>query len=136
MDWISCNPQVGAEPCVTVGEVEASLVPIVPKVNEFHYKGQYWCIPENFELPKDTKRLNGWRMWLCGQVVVRKNVTYKLKPFRSLTGKDLHKKTVERELTTKWKPIFRMMEQCPLFDIPQNVDESFVQSSFLQATCF
>ena len=29
-----------------------------------------------------------------------------------------------------------MMEQCPLFDIPHHVDESFVQSSFLQATEF
>ena len=80
--------------------------------------------------------MNGWQMWLHGQVVVSNNVTYKLKPFRSLTGRDLHKKSVERELTTKWRPIFRMMEQCPLFDIPQNVDESFFQSSFLQATEF
>ena len=65
-----------------------------------------------------------------------KNVTYKLKPFRLLTGKDLHKKSVERELTTKWRPIFKMMEQCPLFNTPQHVDGSFVQSSFLRATEF
>jgi hypothetical protein len=136
LDQLSVGARNGPEPHVAVEDVEASQVPIVPKVNEFCYKGQYWCVPENFELPKETKRLNGWRMWLCGQVVVSNNVTYKLKPFRLLTGKDLHKKSVERELTTKWRPIFKMMEQCPLFDIPHHVDESFVQSSFFQATEF
>ena len=136
LDRLSVGAQDGPEPHVAVEDVEASQVPIVPKINEFFYKGQYWCVPENFELSKETKRLNGWQMWLCGQVVVSKNVTYKLKPFRLLTGKDLHKKSVERELTTKWRPIFKMMEQCPLFDIPQHVDGSFVQSSFLLATEF
>ena len=86
--------------------MEASQVPIVPKVNEFYDKGQYCCVPENFELPKDTKRLSGWRMWLCGQVVVSKNVPYKLKPFCLLQGKDFHNKSIEHGLTTEWKPIF------------------------------
>ena len=70
------------------------------------------------------------------QVVVSKNVSYKLKPFRLIKGKDLHKKLVEHDFTTKWKPIFRLMEQCPMFEISQQVDERFVQSSFLQATEF
>ena len=95
LDRISCSPQVGAEPHVAVEEVEASHVLIVPKVNEFHYKGKYWCIPENFELPKDTKQLNGWQMWLCGQVVVSNNVSYKLKPFHLLMGRDFHRKSIE-----------------------------------------
>jgi hypothetical protein len=124
------------EPHVAVEKVDASQVPIVPKANEFNYKGRYWCVPENFQFPKDTKRLNGWRMWLCGQVFVSKNVAFKLKPFRLLQGKDLHNKTVERELATKWKPIFRLMEQCPAFEIPEQVEESFVLSSFLQANEF
>ena len=94
LDRISCSPQAGAEPRVAVEEVEASWAPIVPKVNEFHYKGQYWCIPEYFELRKDAKQLNGWRMWLCGQVVVSKNVSYKLKPFRLLTDRDFHRKSI------------------------------------------
>jgi hypothetical protein len=136
LDQISMGSRGRCDPFVSVEVVEASQVPIVPKVNEFYYKGQYWCVPENFELPKDTKRLSGWRMWLCGQVVVSKNVSYKLKPFRLLKGKDLYKKSVERDFTTKWKPIFRVMEQCPMFEISQQVDESFVQSSFLQATEF
>ena len=63
-------------------------------------------------------------------------MSYKLKPFRLFKGKDLHKKLVENDFTTKWKPIFRLMEQCPMFEISQQVDESFVQSSFLQATEF
>ena len=75
-------------------------------------------------------------MWLCGQVFVSKNVSYKLKPFCLLQGKDFHNKTIERELATKWKPIFRLMEQCPAFEIPEQVNESFVLSSFSQATEF
>ena len=43
------------EPHVAVEEVEASQVPIVPKANEFNYKGRYWCVQESFEFPKDTK---------------------------------------------------------------------------------
>ena len=49
-------------------------------------------------------------------------------------GRDFHRKSIERDFTTKWKPIFKMMEQCELIDIPPQVDETFVQSSFLQAT--
>ena len=45
LDQISSGAQVGTEPHVAV-EVEASWVPTVPKVNEFYYKGQYWCMPE------------------------------------------------------------------------------------------
>ncbi len=85
------SSQVRSELFVSVEDVEASQVPIVPKVNEFYYKGQYWCVPESFELPKDTKRLSGCQMWLCEQVVVSKNVSHKLKPFRLFKGKDLHR---------------------------------------------
>ena len=60
-------------------------------------------------------------MWLCGQVVASKNVSYKLKPFCLLQGKDFHNKSIECELATKWKPIFRLMEQCPAFEIPEQV---------------
>ena len=62
LDQLSVGARDGPEPHVAVEDVEASQVPIVPKVNEFCYKGQYWCVPENFELPKETKRLNGWQM--------------------------------------------------------------------------
>ena len=63
-------------------------------------------------------------------------VTYKVKPFRSLQGIDFAVKAVEREFTTKWKPIFKLMEQCPGLEIPAQVDEAFVQSSFIAATEF
>ena len=43
------------KPHVAVEKVNASHVPIVPKANEFNYKGRYWCVPESFESPKDTK---------------------------------------------------------------------------------
>jgi hypothetical protein len=73
-------------------------------------------------------------MWLCGQVVASKNVSYKLKPFCLLQGKDFHNKSIECELATKWKPIFRLMEQCFAFEISEQVEESFLLSSFWQAT--
>ncbi len=46
------------EPHVAVVYVDATQVPIVPKANNFYYKERYWCVPEYFKLPKETKRLN------------------------------------------------------------------------------
>ena len=61
-------------------------------------------------------------------------VTYKVKSFRSLQGINFAMKAVEWEFTTKWKPIFKRMEQCPGFEVLVHIDDSFVQSSFLDAT--
>jgi hypothetical protein len=119
---------------VDVNGIDACSAPIVAKANEFFYRSKYWCIPENFQFPRETNRLNGWRMWLCGTVVVSDTVTYKVKPFRSLQGIDFAVKAVEREFTTKWKPIFKLMEQYPGFEVPALVDDAFVKSSFLAAT--
>ena len=43
------------KPHVAVEKVDASQVPIVPKANQFNYKGRYWCVLEKFQFPKDTK---------------------------------------------------------------------------------
>jgi len=53
-----------------------------------------------------------------------------------LQGKDFHNKSIESELAMKWKSILRLMGQYPAFEIPEQVEESFVLSSFLQATEF
>mgnify|MGYP006209086981 FL=1 len=82
------------------------------------------------------KRLNGWRMWLCGKVEVSNSVSYKIKPFHSFQGINFAEKVVEREFTTKWKPIFKLMEQCPGWEVPAQVDEAYIQSSFIAATEF
>ena len=42
-------------------------------------------------------------------------------------GIDFAEKAVEREFTTKWKPIFKLMEQCPGWKVPAQVDEAFVE---------
>ncbi len=63
-------------------------------------------------------------------------MTYKVKSFCSLQGKDFDEKVVEREFTTKWKPIFKLMEQYPGFYSSEVADKSFVQSSFADATAF
>ena len=112
--------QDGPEPHVTVEDVEASQIPIEPKINEFFYKGQYWCVPENFELPKETKRLNGWRMWLCGQVAASNNVSYRLKPFLIVKGQRFPKKSVYHDLTIKGKKLFGI----------KHAGESLAQSIF------
>jgi hypothetical protein len=61
-------------------------------------------------------------------------VTYRIKPFCSLQGIDLANKAVEREFTTKWKPILKLMEHYHGFLVVAQVDEAFVQSSFAAAT--
>ncbi len=68
---------------------------------------------------------------MCGQVVVSNNVPYKLKSFHLLKGKDLHNESIECEFALKRKPIFRLMEKCPVFEIPEHVEKSFILSSFL-----
>ncbi|KAL7477681.1 hypothetical protein ACHAW6_008667 [Cyclotella cf. meneghiniana] len=42
----------------------------VASLLEFHYKGTNWPIPESFQSPKETKRLQGWRKWLKGSLIV------------------------------------------------------------------
>ena len=79
---------------VFVNGIDACSAPIVAKANEFFYRSKYWCIPENFQFPRETNRLNGWRMWLCGTVVVRNTVTYKTKLFCSFQGINIAGKEV------------------------------------------
>ena len=55
--------QDGPEPCVAVEDVGAPQVPIVPKVNESCYKGQYWCIPENFQRIQEIEWVSNMVMW-------------------------------------------------------------------------
>ena len=59
LDKMSVREQEGSKLCVAVEDVEASQAPIVQMVNEFYCMGQYWCVPDNFYLPKDSKCLNG-----------------------------------------------------------------------------
>ena len=66
--------------------------------------------------------------------MVSDTVTYKVKPFQSLQGINFAVKVVEREFTTKWKPIFKLMEQSPGFEVAVLVDDVFVKSSFSAAT--
>jgi hypothetical protein len=45
-----------------------------------------WPVPESFTFPAETIRWDGWRKWLCGQVFIDGSMSWKLKPFRDLTG--------------------------------------------------
>jgi hypothetical protein len=55
-------------------------------------------------------------------------VTYRIKPVCSLQGVDFSNTAVEREFTAKWKPTFKMMELYPGFVLPEQFDETDVQS--------
>jgi len=134
LDQLGCASLL--ESRVAVTHIDASSAPVLASANQFLYRGKYWCVPESFQFPREMNRLNGWRMWLCGMVVVSNNVVYRIKPFCSFQGIDFAEKAVEREFTTKWKPIFKLMEQCPGWEVPAQVDEAFVQSSFIAATEF
>ena len=81
-------------------------------------------------MPRETDHLSGWRMWLQGMVIVSKNVTYRIKPFRLFQGVDFLSKAVMFDFANKWKPIFGMMEQYDGFSVPNVVDDEFVHSSF------
>ena len=96
---------------VEVNGIDACSGPVVVKANEFFYHGEYWCIPKNSQFPHETNRLNGWRMWLWGTLVASNTVTYKVKPLQSLQGINFAVKAVDWEFTTKWKPIFKLMER-------------------------
>jgi hypothetical protein len=58
-------------------------------------------------------------MWLCGTVVISNMATYRIKPVCSLQGIDFFNKAVEREFTSKWTPVFKMMELYPGCVLPE-----------------
>jgi hypothetical protein len=83
-------------------ELEQNDIPIADTVQvagpfEFHYKGTNWPILETFQFPKETKRLQGWRMWLKGSLVVVGSQQYRIKPFSKMSGHDLHSKELKNE---------------------------------------
>ena len=128
------NTTADANPRILVGDVNAGDAPVLATANQFHYRGRYWCVPENFDFPKDVSRYNGWRLWLQGKVVVSNGVSYRTKPFRKLSCNDFWQKSIGTELRTKWRPIFNMMEECPGLEIPETIDDTFVATSFEMAT--
>ena len=80
----------------------------------------------NFHLSKEDQQDEWLENITARSSVVCNSANYKAKPSCSLEGKDFADKVVEREFTTKWKPIFKLMEQYPQFDTSQVADVSFV----------
>ena len=67
-------------------------------------------------------------------MVINYTVPYKIKPFCSLQGIEFVEKAIEREFTTKWKPILKLMKQYLGFDASTHVDKTFMQSFFATTT--
>jgi hypothetical protein len=111
-----------------------------PRPDQFHYtdggRSRATCIPDDFAFPLGTKRYDGWRKWLCGQVYEHEGVRWQLPPFRHIRGVDLNK--VNRQVFhSDWKPIFsKMMEAPGVLPVPDIVTEEYIRSSFDNATQF
>ncbi|KAL7538044.1 hypothetical protein ACHAXR_008244 [Thalassiosira sp. AJA248-18] len=104
---------------------------------EFSYKGTNWCVPQSFMFPSGITRLHGWRKWLQGSVHIDGVKQWRIKPYRKLTGRDLHSKELKDDLKLNWRPIFTKMMEAPGLSIPtkqSHIDEAFVQSSYAMAT--
>jgi hypothetical protein len=93
------------------------------KRGKFWYKAQVWPVPQDF-------RMNDWRMWLCGKMVVWQGKPFRVKPFHELSGKELPNKQLVKDLDTKWKPIFRKMPEALGFQHPQDMVEETFDRSF------
>ena len=110
----------------------------IPEPNQFSYTEstgitRATCIPPTFEFPSETKRLEGWRKWLCGQMFVYEGFTWHLPPFRQLKG--IHFTAENRKIyNNEWLPIFRKMMKTPGLVIPEQVSEQFITESFERAT--
>lgn len=79
---------------------------------------------------KMCSRLHAWRYWLKGMVFVVGSQQYRSKPFRKLTGRDLHSKQLKDDFKVNWKPILTKMEKAPGLTIPSrnNIDNTFIQT--------
>jgi hypothetical protein len=60
---------------------------------------------------------------------------YRSKPFRKLTGRDLHSKQLKDDFKVNWKPILTKMEKAPGLTIPSrnNIGNTFIQT--MESTC-
>ena len=104
---------------------------------EFKYKGSSWPIPESFQFASGMTRLNGWRQWLLGSIHVAGGRSWRLKPYRKFSGRDLHSKALKDAYRFEWKPVFSAMMEAPGLSIPSDrdkIDEAFLQSSYAIAT--
>jgi hypothetical protein len=55
---------------------------------------------------------------------------FRVKPFHELSGKELPKKQLVKDLDTKWKPLFRKMTEALGFQHPQDTAEETFDRSF------
>ena len=133
---LQCIDQVsgstGAPQIVCVPR-DGSEIDLEAKQQLFLIGSKFYYVPPNFAFPAGITRLNGWRMWLMGKTVVYNNKTFKTKPFHKMKGSEIPK-SLRAEFDTKWKPIFKKMMETPRLVVPDVIDESFVQSSFVAAT--
>jgi len=134
------NPHSNSEDSEDGGQgLCRAQAPRVPGPHQFHYADmngelKYWCVPESFRLPRETTRKAGWGFWFHGTVCKEEGVAWKIKPFRELSEGDLKLKKTKQDLKT-WRSVYRLMETA--ITIPADfseLDSSFVNSSYEEAT--
>ena len=110
----------------------------------FVHNGRFWCVPETFELPSRIKLENGWRLWVQGlpgfQIEGRDHLARAapIRPFRKFTNAMLPP-DIKRRFCLHWSPIFKVMEEAPGLEIPENlsaIDGNFLLDSFSCAMAY
>ena len=111
----------------------------------FAHGGRFWCVPETFQLPSRTKLENGWRIWIQGlpgfQIEDRDHIARAapIRPFRKFANAMLPPE-IKQRFCLYWSPIFRVMEETPGLEIPEDdpssIDGDFLANSFSCATAY
>ena len=94
----------------------------------FLYKEKFWNVPENYDLPKDTKRKRAWELWIAGVTLPDGS---KIHPFRMFEAKHLPT-NVRQKFKVDWKPILKRMELAEGMNLPD--DSNFVNSELINST--
>ena len=101
-----------------------------PKGHLWSYKGRFWSVPENFEVPKKVRRRRGWELWLQGMNTPDGK---KVCPFREFTSQTIPP-VVYKKMKIEWQPILRRMEKTPNLPALENVNQILVDYTFNLAT--
>ena len=104
-----------------------------PQGHMWTYRGRFWSVPENFELPKKVMRRRAWELWIRGMDTPDGKRIY---PFRYFTSASMPKDAFKK-LKVEWQPIMKKMENSPGVNIPAryiDVNQFLIDSTFNVAT--
>jgi hypothetical protein len=104
----------------------------------FAHSGRFWFVPKLFKLPRRVKLETGWRLWVQGlpgfQMEDGDHIARAapIRPFRKFKNGMLPPE-VKKTFGLHWSPIFKVMEETPGLEIPNDpssIDGDFLANSF------